>query len=86
MRTLLLSWFESFYLMIILIIFIANGMKNRAIKNWKTFLMGIVTGIPLIISGITTRNVELIGAGVGAILTGYFAQDAASKIPPPPTL
>jgi hypothetical protein len=56
-------------------------------KNWKTTLAGLATGIPAIIGGVLLINqgdmekgALAIAAGLGAIGKGWVSQDAV-KVP-----
>lgn len=50
-------------------------MKARIVINWKTTIAGLTTGVPLIITGVTTKDWSLVVSGASAILLGILAKD-----------
>lgn len=49
---------------------------KKVLKNLKTTIVGAFAGLPLLIQGISTKNVMEIITGAGIFLTGLFAADA----------
>lgn len=50
-------------------------MFKNIIKNWKTTSAGCAA-LPMIIEGITEKNVSKALLGLGILLTGLFAKDS----------
>ena len=48
-------------------------------KNWKTTLAGLITGIALVVKGILMKDPAVITAGVGAILHGIVSADSKKE-------
>ena len=45
------------------------------LKNLKTSIFGAIAGLPLIEQGIQQKNIALIIAGIGTLITGLLAKD-----------
>ena len=51
-------------------------MMRRILKNWKTSLVGIVSGLPLLVEGIIVGDPVKITTALGAIFIGLLAKDS----------
>jgi hypothetical protein len=51
-------------------------MIKRLLRNLKTTLLGSITGLPVIASGLEHKDPVTIITGLGLFLTGLFAGDA----------
>jgi hypothetical protein len=51
---------------------------KQFIKNIKTTIFGAVAGLPILGEGIATKDIVKILAGIGTMLVGLFAKDAAT--------
>ena len=50
-------------------------MKKIIGSNWKTTLLGLCAGIPLIINGIASKDLMMIVSGISIILGGRMSRD-----------
>lgn len=46
--------------------------------NWKTTLFGVLSAVPQIVDGITTKNWGSVATGLCTLLLGIFAKDAGT--------
>lgn len=49
------------------------------LKNIKTSIAGSIAGLPLILDGLATKNWVQIISGIGILITGLLAKDAANE-------
>lgn len=49
-------------------------------KNWKTTGAGCIGGLPLLIEGISTKDLGKVIYGLGLVLVGIFAKDGEPKV------
>jgi hypothetical protein len=51
-------------------------MKTFIQRNWRTTMAGLLTGLPILASGILEKNPQKIISGVGLIVLGILGKDA----------
>lgn len=50
-------------------------MKNILKTNFKTSLAGLITGLPILLTGLIENDWAKVAEGAGIILMGFFAKD-----------
>lgn len=48
------------------------------VKNWRTTCAGTLSGLPVLIEGLSTGNWHSTLMGLGMLLTGIFARDGGT--------